>query len=224
MENMNDFIRKAISLFVVLEDEKQAAPAPPAPTAQKQNEPAPKPLQHAKPMAEADLSKFEKHFSELFEKANLPGPDYFEFWRMMDTLESHIPEEKARMKAVFDSLRIQGLNKAVLLDTAGQYKEIVITDRNSFESAVQKKFESEVESRKKAIRDLESSRAEKEKQIARLQQEMAEAAAKVESLKAEILAEENKIVSAQNGYLMACNAMISKIGQDIETFRTVIPD
>lgn len=64
---------------------------------------------------EADISKFEQHFSKLFDEANLPGPNYYEFWKMMDTLEAHIPAEGERMNAVFASLKVQGLSKEVLL-------------------------------------------------------------------------------------------------------------
>ena len=221
---MNSFLKKAVSLFVVLEEDQKAEGAQPVARQREtsQNEqstamPKPAPI-----IREADLSKFEKHFSELFDKANLPGPDYFEFWKMMDTLESHIPDERARMKAVFDSLKIQGLNKGILLQTAEQYRNIVIEDKNNFEAVVQQKVQSEVQGRQAKIQQLEQSKTEKEQMIVRLQEEIAAATQQMQTLQQEIAEEQGKIESAQSGYIMACSAMISKIEQDIKTFQEII--
>jgi hypothetical protein len=224
MPEMNSFLRKAVSLFVVLEEDQKTEAAQTAarsnetsPNIQNTSGPKPTPV-----IRETDLSKFEKHFSELFDKANLPGPDYFEFWKMMDTLETHIPNEQARMKAVFDSLKIQGLNKGILLQTAERYRNIVIEDKNNFEAVVQQKVQSEVQGRQVKIQQLEKTKTEKEQMIIRLQEEIAAASKQIETLQQEIAEEQNKIESAQSGYIMACSAMISKIEQDIKTFQEVI--
>lgn len=223
---MSTFFRKALSLFVVIDEEqpKQAAaasqsdrPAPAAGETPKQPQtPAPKQL------SEAELSKFEKHFDQLFDQANLPGPDYFEFWKTMDTLEAHIPDEKARMKAVFASLKIQGLNKQILLDTAGKYKDIILKDKASFESAVQSKSESEIAGREASIQKMEKEREDKRQMIEKLQREIEESAAKIASLQQEIAEEKQKIENAQRGYLAACNAMVAKIDNDIQQFQQII--
>lgn len=222
---MSTFFRKALGLFVVLDEEqpKQAevpqststTAATPA-TPRQPQPPAPKQL------SEAELSKFEKHFDQLFDQANLPGPDYFEFWKTMDTLEAHIPDEKARMKAVFASLKIQGLSKQTLLDTAGKYKDIILKDKASFESAVQSKSESEIAGREASIQKMEKEREDKRQMIEKLQREIEESAAKIASLQQEIAAEKQKIENAQRGYLAACNAMVAKIDNDIQQFQQII--
>jgi chromosome segregation ATPase len=223
---MNSFFKKAIGLFVVLDEEddkkstaSQPAQKPEAPVKSDSSQPTPAPR---RTMNATDISKFEKHFQELFDKANLPGPDYYEFWKMMDTLESHIPEEKARMKAVFESLKIQGLSKKVLLESAATYKQVVETDRSNFESAVKSKVAAEVESRQNSMQQLKSQQKEKEQLIKQMQEEIAAAKTKIATLEKEIEAEKEKIEGAQNGYLLACEAMVSKITQDIQTFENLI--
>ncbi len=219
---MSSFFRKAISLFVILDDEpaqqqQQPAPesaaAPATPRAQPNDPP---------PMSQAELSKFEKHFAQLFEQTNLPGPDYFEFWKTMDTLEAHIPDEKARIYAVFASLQIQGLTKQILIDSAGQYKTAVLQDKANFETAVRQKSDSEITSRQAAIQKLEQEREEKRQLIEKLQQEIADSAGKVDALQKEIAGEQAKIETAQRGYLAACSAMVAKIESDIERFQQII--
>jgi len=220
-DNMSSFFRKAISLFVVLDEEKpqQAAATqePAAESAQPAAQQAPPP-----PMSQADLSKFEKHFEQLFEQTNLPGPDYFEFWKTMDTLEAHIPDEAARMHAVFASLKIQGLNKQTLIGTAGKYRDAVLQDKANFESAVQKKSEAEIAGRQANIQKMEQEREEKSRLIEKLQQEIETSAAKIVQLQEEIAAEQGKIENAQRGYSAACTAMVAKIESDIERFQQIM--
>lgn len=223
---MSSFFRKAISLFVILDDEDAAGSKKPPVEASENapQEPVEKPVEvrEAPPMSKAELSKFEQHFERLFEQTNLPGPDYFEFWKTMDTLESHIVEEDARMKAVFASLKIQGLTKQILIESAGKYKEAILSDKANFESVVQKKSEAEIAGRSSQIKQFHQESEAKLKQIEQLKQEIEAAAEKIESLKAEIAAEQEKIETAQRGYLAACSAMVQKIDKDVERFHQII--
>ncbi len=222
---MSSFFRKAISLFVIL-DEKDSTSKN---TQERVSEPAaaqpastPKAVPQPAPMSDADLSKFEKHFERLFEQANLPGPDYFEFWKTMDTLEAHISNEEARMKAVFASLKIQGLSKQTLIDSAGKYKETILQDKANFESVVQKKSEAEIAGRKDLIQKLQQESEAKTQQIEQLKKEIEDAIQQIESLNQEIAGEQGKIEAAQRGYLAACTAMVSKIDNDVERFHQII--
>jgi chromosome segregation ATPase len=220
---MSTFLRKAIGLFIEL-DEAQAdqASASGARSAAEQTTVKQPAAPANQPISQAELSKFEKHFDQLFEQTNLPGPDYFEFWKTMETLEAHIPEEKARIKAVFASLKIQGLTKVNLIDTATKYRDAVLLDKANFESAVQSKSESEISGREASIQKMETEREDKRQTIEKLQREIEESAAKIASLQQEIAAEREKIDNAQRGYLAACNAMVSKIENDIQQFQQII--
>lgn len=224
---MSSFFRKAISLFVILEEEEpQKAPAKPAsgpsePVAQPASKSAAVP-DTPPVLSKSDLSKFEQHFQQLFEQANLPGPDYYEFWKTMDTLEAHIPDEKARIQAVFASLRIQGLTKQILIESAGKYREVILQDKANFESAVQKKSEAEIAGRKAMMEQLAREREEKLRMIEQLQQDLENGARKMEGLQEEIAAEQAKIEQATHGYLAACTAMVSKIDGDVGRFQQIV--
>ena len=105
------FFKKALGVFVELDT--TGGDNSPAPSTYR---PSSTPSAHVSspspsgPVDMASAEKFEKHFETLFDKANLPGPDYFEFWKTMETLEKHIPDESARIAATFASLSVQGLN------------------------------------------------------------------------------------------------------------------
>jgi hypothetical protein len=171
---------------------------------------------------EADIEKFEKHFDKLFDQANLPGPDYYEFWKMSETLEAHIHDEKARFSATFASLSIQGLTKAKLLEAAEQYKQIILKDKAAFEGAIDKKAESDLETRKSAVVGLEKKIVENAELIKKLTAEITDAQNKIGVLKEEIKVEEQKLSSNKNGYNIACEAMLNKITLDMQKIQAIL--
>jgi hypothetical protein len=59
---------------------------------------SPVPQEVSKPPADGD--KFRQHFDKLFADANLPGPDYYEFARMVDAMNM-IPDEKSQVCRCF---------------------------------------------------------------------------------------------------------------------------
>lgn len=210
---MASIFKKALGVFVEFEED----PKSPAPL-QSNISNQPKSIQSTAAIStlnQQDIDKFEKHFDTLFEKTNLPGPDYFEFFKMMETLEAHIPDEKVRISAVFSSLSIQGMTKAKLLETAAQYKSVVEADKAEFQKASEKKAHNELESRKQNLVSLEKKIFDNSELIKNLTTEISEAQGKMGVLKDEIQLEEKKLTSAKTGYILACDAIMNQINSDI---------
>lgn len=166
-----------------------------------------------------DFDKFENHFDKLFDQANLPGPDYYEFMRMNETLESHIKDDKARLAATFASLSIQGLTKETLITTAGQYKEIVAEDRANFERTAAEKSERDIGGRRKELSQWEDTVQKNAAVIQKLTQEINEAQQAINGLKSTISDEEQRLEKNKQGYLVASNAMIMKIDTDVQKIK-----
>lgn len=233
---MPNFFKKALGLFVEFEPEEKKAGSwgedglplqikPKATSTEKNIDPSLPASTYtttAAPgsLSAADADKFEKHFSELFDKANLPGPDYYEFWKMMETLEVAVPDDKTRMTAVFASLQVQGLTKEKLLESASQYQKIIEKDRNEFQNAVNSKSQSDIEGRKVAIAELEKKNAANAEMIQRLTKEIEENNTKAVALKKEVIDEEAKLNSNKNGYNIACDAMAAMINGDMQKINT----
>jgi hypothetical protein len=211
---MPGFLKRAMGLFVEFDNETPRVENAPSVSA--------KTITDAANMGSAEIDKFEKHFSKLFEETNLPGPDYFEFWRMMETLEKHIPDEKARIAATFASLSIQGLTKQTLVDTAYKYKEVIINDKVRFDSAVNDKAKSEIELRQKKINDNLNTINHHSQLIQELTKEISQLQVQSETLKSEIVESQNKIDKNKNGYNIACQAMINKIISDIKKIQETL--
>lgn len=215
------FFKKALGVFVELDTQGTPGPAPSASRPSSASAPISTPSNFA-PLDTANAEKFEKHFETLFDKANLPGPDYFEFWKTMETLEKHIPDENSRIAATYASLSVQGLNKTKLLETAAAYMDIIAKDRAAFEQAAAHKAAAAVDGRKNDVAMLEKRIADSSEEIRKLNTQIAEAQAKINTLKKELVDEESKLNSNRSGYQLACDAMTSKIKGDIEKIRTQV--
>ncbi|WP_143310770.1 hypothetical protein [Chitinophaga vietnamensis] len=223
---MSNFLKKAMGLFVEFEPDEthetgrhdqSALPGkfPPSNV----NTPDANP---PKALSAAEMDKFEQHFNALFERSNFPGPDYYEFWKMMDALEAHVKDESARMSAVFATLSIQGLTKNKLIETAAQYKQIIAQDRSNFEAAVNEKASSEIDGRQQQLAALQKKMANNAALIQQLTKEITDAQNESEQLKEQIAAQEQRIVANRQGYQVACEAMIRKINTDIQKIETAL--
>lgn len=206
---MSGFFKKAMGLFVEFEE----APGRSSP---KDDVPSSTPRVTPQRVFNAeDLDKFEIHFEKLFDQANLPGPDYYEFMRMCETLESHIKDDKARLAATFASLAIQGLTKEVLIKTAATYKEIVNDDKTKFEQIAKEKSEQDIGGKRDNLKTLEENIRKNSEMIQKLTQEITEAQTARSTLITSITQEEERLEKNKQGYLIACDAMIRKIENDI---------
>jgi chromosome segregation ATPase len=216
---MAGFFKKALGVFVEF-DEDTAKTETPVINEQVYT-PQPK-ISSAQHLNEEDIDKFEKHFDKLFEETNLPGPDYYEFFKMMETLEPHIHDEKARISATFSSLSIQGMTKEKLIDTAKKYMDVVQSDRANFEKALQSAGSSEVDQRKSKLQELEQMIQKNSEMIQKLTKEISDGQVLIGKLKIEVQEEENKFNKNRSGYNIACEAMLTKITTDIQKIQTTI--
>jgi len=126
---MASFGKKILSAFVEVTEEKKTVIMP------EETQPRSTPVPVTKMASVAGIEKFKQYFDKLFNDANLPGPDYFEFAKMTQAMMA-MPDEKARYAAAYAGLSVQGLDKSKLLETAGAYLKILETDAANFSSTV----------------------------------------------------------------------------------------
>jgi hypothetical protein len=225
---MPSFFKKALGVFMEFED--TPAPAPPTPPSSIPNRPVAMPSSMPGPapapargeLSKEDVDKFEKHFSGLMERSNLPGPDYYEFFKMMETLESHIADEGARMAAVFATLSIQGMTKEKLLESAGVYGGLIEQDNVQFHKALADKNASEVEGRQQTVNDLDAKIKKNAEQIQLLTKQITEYQTKIAALTKEAEQEQQRIEINSSAYQIASKAMSAKIASDIQKIQSYL--
>jgi hypothetical protein len=213
-----------LDLFIEREPEaKSTTPAPGQPAPIVFNAPSTNTTTaSASSTTEADLSKFVAHFDELFDKSNLPGPDYYEFSKMFQAINAPGMNEDTRMVAAFAGLGVQGLTKEKLLQSAQQYIDIIEEDSRNFEQAVGGKINQELNTKKNAAIEMASKVTEKQNMIAQLQKEITDDNITIQKMNQDVAEQEAAIASKVNGYKTACEARKQQITADIQKITTYI--
>jgi peptidoglycan hydrolase CwlO-like protein len=159
-------------------------------------------------------SKFAAYFEKLFQEANIPGPDYFEFSKMIEVMQA-VPDEQVRYLTAFAGLSVQGLDKQKLLSTAAQYLQLLETDATNFHSSVDAALQEKVHEKKRQME-------EKDKRIQQLTQEISALQNELLHLQSEIKENEAKIEANTGGYQNESEAMKDRISRDIEKIKRYI--
>ena len=216
---MSNFFKKAAGIFVELPNEPKSE-MPEVPVADMPR--AIPSTRGSRPtnLTEADMDKFEKHFDQLFDTANLPGPDYYEFSKVQDQLEKVVPDEKVRFHSAYASLALNGLTKEILVDSATKYIEVINRDREGFQKAVQEKYETA--SRQQEVTDKEKEVADISRQIQDLTRQLTDAQNAIQRLKEQAADAVATVKKNEDAYLFACDAMVRKIETDIEKIKNTL--
>ncbi len=158
--------------------------------------------------------RFAGHFDKLLSDANIPGPDYFEFARMIAVMEG-IPDEAARYNAAFAGLQVQGLDKQRLLDTAGEYLRVLTTDAGQFQATVDASYQEKV-------RGKETEAVEKAGRMQALSQEILRLQQQISALQEEIRVSKEKLAGGSGAYDAESKRRQQEIRRDVEKINQYI--
>jgi hypothetical protein len=158
--------------------------------------------------------RFAGHFDKLLSEANIPGPDYYEFARMIAVMQG-IPDEAARYNAAFAGLQVQGLNKQRLLDTAGEYLRVLTADAGQFQATVDSSYQEKV-------RGKETEAEEKAARIQALSQEILQLQQRISALQEEIQASKEKLAGGSSAYSAESKRRQQEISRDVEKINQYI--
>lgn len=214
------FFKKALGIFVEFDESAPEAPKVSTPvTSSATLRPPANTGTGGVTLTAEDVTKFEKHFTSLLETGSSTKPNYQDFCKMVETLEPHIPDEKARMQAAFASMKIMGLSKEKLITTATATAQAITTDKARFEEALQKTGSAEIERRQQSIKSHEQVCQRNRAEIERLTAEIGASGAAIVTLTTEIGLEEAKLTKNRSGYVSAADALLTKINSDLETIK-----
>lgn len=158
--------------------------------------------------------RFSEYFDNLFKEANIPGPDYYEFARMITAMQT-IPDDRARYTAAFAGLQVQGLDKEKLLSTAAEYLRVLAADADRFGSTVETALQEKVHSRA-------AEAEEKGKRIQTLSQEILELQSQIGTMQNEIREAQGKLEANSNAYAAESERRKQLIRGDIERINNYI--
>lgn len=167
--------------------------------------------------AEVDR-KFVEHFVELLEKANLPGPDYFEYKQALKSMEGLGLSEDKQYQASWASFRAMsgGVSDTTLLtNSASQYVGVLDRDRASFLKDVEKAISDRVGSLNKELTQLQEDNKTYARKILELQEKINANNGRLEKINSDIQEQSAKINDNRDSYDITYHSMVEQINSDL---------
>lgn len=209
--------KKILSFFIKDADEVAAKPsvAGPAPEPSKPA-PAPATVTNAAGTGQID-KKFVEHFVNLLEKANLPGPDYFEYKQALQSMEGLGLGEEKQFQAAWASFKAMGGAKdtAILKTSAEQYLGILVKDRESFLKDVEKAIKDRVGALQDEHKKLEDANAAYAQQIIELQKKIDENKNRLGQISGEVSDQTAKINTNKDSFEVTYLSFVDQINADL---------
>ena len=198
--------KKILSAFI---ETTESSPAAPAAAVTPKAEVVPEAQ-----AAPASDQRFADYFDKLFSDANIPGPDYYEFSKMVAAMQV-IPDERARYSAAFAGLQVQGLDKQKLLSTAAEYLRMLTADAGQFQATVETALQEKVHSRTAEADD-------KSRRIQALSQEILKLQEEIAAMQREIGENRDKLTASGSAYAAESGRRKQQIESDIQKINTYI--
>jgi hypothetical protein len=159
-------------------------------------------------------SRYAEYFDKLLSEANIPGPDYYEFARMVAAMQL-IPDESARYHAAFAGLQVQGLNKDKLLSTAAEYLRVLTADSDHFQKTLEAALQDKV-------RGKEAEAEAKARRIQALTQEIMQLQQQIGALQDEVRVNRDKLTGSGSSYDAESQRRQQQIQSDIDKINQFI--
>jgi flagellar motility protein MotE (MotC chaperone) len=161
--------------------------------------------------------KFVEHFVSLLEKANLPGPDYFEYKQALQSMEGLGLGEEKQFQAAWASFKVMGGIKdtTILRTSADQYLAILDKDRASFLKDVEKAIKDRVGALQDEHKKLEDSNAAFTQQIADLQKKIDENKNRLGQISGEVTEQSAKITANKDSFEITYTSFVEQIKSDL---------
>lgn len=215
--------RKLLGFFIKDPEDQQPEPVP---TAEKPKEtPASTSQPVARPIVPPTVAtgevdrKFVDHFAELLEKANLPGPDYFEFKQALKSMEGLGLNEEKQFQVSWASFKAMAAgitDTSVLTTSANHYGNVLNKDRENFLKDVEKATDDRIGSLKQESKKLQEDTKTHAQQIMDLQKKIDASNDRLEKINDEIQEQTDKINTNRDSFDLTYQSMVDQINADVE--------
>lgn len=150
------------------------------------------------------------------ERNNLPGFDYLEFKLSLSAMEKMGIDEATAYKSAFATASTVGLTKTKLLKTADHYKNVLSTERQQFEEAMQKQVQQKVDAKKNEVEKLRVQVEEFKKRIKQLEDKIKASQQVIDTADQTIEEAKSKIESTRDGFEGTLQSLMNEINKDID--------
>jgi len=208
--------KKILSFFINESTEPtQVKPVPETPTEQPKPAPAAT-VPNVAGTANVDR-KFVEHFVDLLEKANLPGPDYFEFKQALQSMDSLGLGEEKQFQAAWASFKAMGgiKDNSILKTSADQYLSVLSKDRESFLKDVERAIKERVGSLTDEVKKLEDNNTAYAQEIANLQKKIDDNKNRLGQISGEVAEQSSKLNANRDSFEITYQSFVEQINSDL---------
>lgn len=213
------FGRKLLSFFIKEESQAASQPQTATPTVRPVSPSVPAAPTPAQPVAATGAvdNKFLEHFAAVLGKANLPGPDYFEFRDILRSLANLGLSEDKQYQAAWASFKAMsgGADIALLTSTANQYLTALNTDRDGFLKSADATLSEKVGDLQNEQTQLQRDNEALAKQIAELQQRLSTNVERLAKIGGELDEQSQKITQNKANYDATFSTVTEQIKADV---------
>lgn len=154
--------------------------------------------------------------TQVIEKNNLPGFDYYEFKRSVMMLKEMSLEEAVAFKSAFQTASTVGVTKEKLVETAQYYRNLMTKEQENFTAALEKQHQVRITDRKSEIGRLIDQIARHEAELTRLQEEIAVYKEQTATAEKNLGADADKLAATRTGFETTLQTVLTTIDTDIE--------
>lgn len=145
---------------------------------------------------------------------NQEGFDFLEFRNSLTTLAGIIPDEATRYQSAYATAATMGVTVDKLLESARFYQDLLVKERDNFNTAVNQQVDQNVTAKQKEVANLQAVIQQKSEQIARLTQEIAAHQDEMAKAQSVISEAEAKIENTKNTFHHTMNTVLQQIEAD----------
>jgi len=155
-----------------------------------------------------DTGDYGSILEDVFEKTNLPGPDFLEFYKALKTLENQPIAEEQKYVSSFTAFQIMGLTKDQVIQTSKQYEKALEDEAEEFNKELTRK-------KKEAVIDKRTRVEVLSKENLELQAKIQTNIAEISALNTEAINSESNLEVKSKQFTLAKNSAIAKIQEII---------
>ena len=169
-------------------------------------------------------TKFVGHFADVLQKANVEGPDYFEFRETLKSLADLGLDESKRYQAAWATFKAMTgqANTSVLTSTASQYLTALNADREQFLKSVETALAERVGGLQDEQKQLQTDNETLQKQITDLQNRLTTNTDRLSKLGGEMTEQSQKLTQNRQNFEATYASFTDQIKQDVSTIQTYL--
>jgi cytochrome c556 len=169
-------------------------------------------------------TKFVAHFAEVLEKANIEGPDYFEFRETLKSLASLGLDQSKQYQAAWATFKAMTgqANTNFLTSTASQYLTTLNADREQFLKSVEAAMSERIGGLQREQTQLQADNETLQKQIADLQKRLTANTDRLSKLGGEMTEQTQKLTQNKQNFEATYANFTDQIKQDVSNIQTYL--